>query len=1219
MAVLKINPSLLGITFQTGTQFTIELEPGVVKEVGNNFSPNPLIASSTATQFSTFSVPLYVDSTGTISVTDPKFITTATLSWDRSFTIDQGNFYIYNQAGIYKVIPANSSTVSVIDNDDLSIKIFDFALPEGNYFLGWDDNVVKDIFGIKSTDQTTDSVLGWSQTSISNMTGSRRYTPFGPYALFTSTTPQVIDISPDANKQYTFTLNSPQGTFTATNGINTGTDYIFTGTRAQINQTIPTIRFTRSQPGKNNNITFEYSLTKDGVLLVDKSVDLFGFPYPLGVPLNLVISSPRVVDENITFTASVNTSTQMAGTVEFYSSGTVIGTGTMSISGVASTVTAFASTGTKYILASWLESAVVDGTRYETINSLVQEIFVDLANRLPNGSLTVQTRPWTTASTVQITATLDTSTQFTGTDSGRVTFYVNSSTFQYDTLPVSYVISATTVTKDINGVFDTLRFTSTSTLPEVLRSNISDVNSNGDRLQLLVNGVAYDNRNFNYFPNFAISTIRQPYYNGSPQEKAFEITGLTTSSLTAAGISFATSYYFRGMNTDGVPTNEPDPFGSEYFDLYFDGEKVTDVNGGDLRWRLVYKPVVNPNNEPYYRTDWVLEPYAYSANWNQQWGAGWLRIDADSGFILYPANWQNKTPALRVSRLDARVNNFSDIYYKLYTSNTGSNFIEVWDASSATQYTNTTSAIKPSIFDRWSSLSTASIVFTATSRVLSTGTVLNPTYQRLRSPTTGAVLGTSTFVNNTATLTVPSGVFVSTGTYSVYASWEGRWVAPKYFGTQSNSVNQLIVTQSFGNLNISAPAFWQRPETGTGTFTLTTASISITGYEFQDRVPTGVVSLFDGATLLGTATLSTSATASISWNPASFSQIGTAPRTLTVNYPGDVWNQPLTTSTTFTATQRRIPSITLTATSVLFERPDPIRLVATTNVSFFNGKTIAAVEGASTVTTTTFTGTQAIFEIPNTGSYSTGTHSIFGKFDGDYNYAPANSNTATFVADKRTVAFTISADKDSPYWINPTYIDVSASNVNSSVKPSSITLKANGSTIGTSTWDANVFRFGPFNFTSSNQTLTVEIPEDTTYKAVTASKVESFIQTPAPQNITQQGSSYTINTGETVTLRIYTPSLVGMPVEYRSGISFEMRPNASSGIGTGGFTYGAAIVSTSGDPFTDGYKEWVVRYTDDGNYAYGIYPPQVVAIGNQYWIGSSYPRFVAEWTVRVNN
>jgi hypothetical protein len=420
--------------------------------------PAPALTESIF-KYSTAAGPQVVRTSPTNGTTGT-FETTASIFFDRNMFFDTQdltrNITVKTSTGTDFLKFYSTSTGVSIVSTALNVSLLSKPMPEGEYYINYSDKFVRDQFTFPATAISNSSTFRWKQTSISNMS-SRRYQANSAYQLFTATTPQVLDVDLNSSKQYTFTLNSTSGTFTSTNGVITGTTWVYQGTKSQINTEIPNVRFTRSEANRNNDITFNYTLTKDGTLLVNNTYDLIGIPFPLASPLTLTISQPRIIDEGITFTASVSTATQLNGTVEFKSDGVVIATAPINIAGVASTVTAIASTGTKAIFASFIEPTTNNGDRYETLNSTVQQIFVDLGQRLSTGTLVLSSLGRITAGDNSniLNVSLNTSTVFTGTESGRVSLANSSFKAISSEIVAAKVVNSVPSTGDgFNGNFE---------------------------------------------------------------------------------------------------------------------------------------------------------------------------------------------------------------------------------------------------------------------------------------------------------------------------------------------------------------------------------------------------------------------------------------------------------------------------------------------------------------------------------------------------------------------------------------------------------------------------------------------------------------------------------------------------------------------------------------------------------------------------------------------
>jgi hypothetical protein len=309
--------------------------------------------------------------------------------------INSGSYYLnYESSGTIRTFSLTSSSVVVTSTtSNVQITFDNMVLPEGNYFITNDGGIFTDQHNFPYPEVFDDSKIKWFNTSISNM-NTLRYRGETPTAIFTTTNPRVLDIDLNTATQYTFTLSAPIGTFSSTQGgTSTSGVWTFTGTKTQINNLIESIIFTTNQQ-ENPPTTYTYSLSKNGVTLVNKTKDLIGILLLLGAPgptgkafprLTLSLAGTNVIDETVTMTANISTNTVLAGVVEFKSGNTVLSTATISSGGVASITTTFPSTGTRFLSASWLGGQLpTDGFIYEPLDSFDTQVNIAAAQRLPS-------------------------------------------------------------------------------------------------------------------------------------------------------------------------------------------------------------------------------------------------------------------------------------------------------------------------------------------------------------------------------------------------------------------------------------------------------------------------------------------------------------------------------------------------------------------------------------------------------------------------------------------------------------------------------------------------------------------------------------------------------------------------------------------------------------------------------------------------------------------
>lgn len=322
-----------------------------------------------------------------------QFVNNVNISYNKNISrINTGNYYLnYNSSGTVRTFAVSSSSIVVnTTGSSVQISFADSVLPEGEYYITNDGGVFTDQHNFPYPEVYDSSEIKWFNTSISNM-DTVRYKGEAPYAVFTTTNPRVLDIDLNTATQYTFTLEAPIGEFSSPlGGTDAGSYWTFTGTKTQINNLIESIVFTTNNQ-ENPPSTYTYSLSKNGVTLVNKTKDLLGIVLLLGAPgptgkalprLELEVEGTNSIDESLTLTANISTSTTLSGVIIFKQNNVEIATVAISTGNVATTVTSFSSTGSRFISASWPETTI-SGSRYEALDSFDKLIKIDTRSNLP--------------------------------------------------------------------------------------------------------------------------------------------------------------------------------------------------------------------------------------------------------------------------------------------------------------------------------------------------------------------------------------------------------------------------------------------------------------------------------------------------------------------------------------------------------------------------------------------------------------------------------------------------------------------------------------------------------------------------------------------------------------------------------------------------------------------------------------------------------------------
>jgi hypothetical protein len=354
------------------------------------------------------------------------------------------------------------------------------------------------------------------------------------------------------------------------------------------------------------------------------------------------------------------------------------------------------------------------------------------------------------------------------------------------------------------------------------------------------------------------------------------------------------------------------------------------------------------------------------------------------------------------------------------------------------------------------------------------------------------VLGTSTFVNNVASLTLQPDT-LSQGTYNIIASWGGQTTVPKFNGTDSSAISQTLVPKASPSisLSLSTSSYAIRPEVGTTPNSPPELFVRIpAGYPTHSSI--GSITLKDSTATISTGILSvanTQSTVTLTWDPSQFNQIDNGVKTLTASYLGDYWNTSATSTISFTATTKNRTTINVAASTSALIRPDSITFTATTPNNNFSGKSVTWYEGSTQIGTSSFTGNTATLTL-NSMDLAIGLKSVKAEFAGDYNFEAITSNIVTFTVEKRTPTVTLvpSASplrKPSIGTITATY-RYNGSLIDRTGR--TITFKRNGSTIDTQTASGSSDEISQDSMALSyqNYSYTATLQGDDTYNEVTS-------------------------------------------------------------------------------------------------------------------------------------
>lgn len=373
-------------------------------------------------------------------------------------------------------------------------------------------------------------------------------------------------------------------------------------------------------------------------------------------------------------------------------------------------------------------------------------------------------------------------------------------------------------------------------------------------------------------------------------------------------------------------------------------------------------------------------------------------------------------------------------------------------------------------------------------------------------PVSYTVIGPATLAGSTLTYTAP-------GTVMVTAIQAGS----------SSYAAATAVSQTIHVVNATTTTLTTAPSTPRfGDVATLTATISpVAG----SAAPTGAVSFYDGATLLGTGTISAGVAT------YSTSSLAVATHMLAAVYSGDgnyASSTSPTVSFTIVAAQS---SLTIAASPTHPILGDMVTLTATLTPvsSVYTGEVITFYEGSTILGTGTLSSSGiATFAI---ASLPIGTHSITAQYNGDTDYAPAfTAITAQVVVEPLETTLSIAAAPGTIALGGSVSIAATVVATTGSAVPSgSVTFFDNGSSLGAYTLNVSgMARHTTTALTVGSHTLTASFAANGNFGGSSSQQPATIVVTPAPDySATTSASSLTISPGSTATSTITVTPLYG--------------------------------------------------------------------------------------------
>lgn len=771
------------------TNYYINADQGIVYDMFRFKTPS----ASNILNWTSGDGPLIVDYAPSYNAIQN--VSSATLKFSRTVTLNTGNFYLKNDLGTIRIIPVISPSVSLINTNTVSINISNTPTPEDSYHITWDQGIVIDSNSIAIYSVEDGTPLRFYNQIMTGLS-VRQYSRLTPTNIFTSQTfthlsdsysvgvPQIVEAGTGT---YELRLSSPFGVFNhPTLGTTYATYWSLSGSPAYINSKVTEITFTpQESSGQDSN--YEWKLLRNSTVIYDRIFDLYGEPYqlPITVPadpnnvspnnistLTLTIGSTRVINEPVAFTANINSYLDLGSTVEFRVDNSLIASVAVNTAGVASTTTIFSTTGTRIVSAIWLGGLLSNGKSYQPLTSNTASVYIDSASSLDLRILTPVT-PFLRTQSETFVAQAFTNTNITG----NVTWTKANAIATGTVIVTSSTVYVTATNTVSNTLLDSsiYRLTTSSTATSIVEFNnnitytIVTATTAVIKHEYSLNDQSLDRYTYLTDPTITVSNISSPYLKvGNNLRLSLKETTnfyLDQGYIERVGSINTLSQEVSDFNIVSINTS------SKVITLRKPGISIGQIWNQNFAYTLGFGP--DNYSFPIQATttsSGIVTEYLSSI------GGGDARFDAMLGT-------QNISVGYVVGGSTVSSVPYYDVFSRLFW----------WRGNPKTPYTwnnlgiTTTSTISSGAVasSRWN-VSSENVTTATKVDIVNNYVTIKPTYYNTQT------LGTATFITNTSTLVVNSGTFTA-GTYTIFASWTGTNVIPKFYAI---STSTIVVAQN---------------------------------------------------------------------------------------------------------------------------------------------------------------------------------------------------------------------------------------------------------------------------------------------------------------------------------------------------------------------------------------------------------------------------------------
>jgi len=428
-----------------------------------------------------------------------------------------------------------------------------------------------------------------------------------------------------------------------------------------------------------------------------------------------------------------------------------------------------------------------------------------------------------------------------------------------------------------------------------------------------------------------------------------------------------------------------------------------------------------------------------------------------------------------------------------FTSSTSSAILETVNA--APTATSVASSANPSSFDQ-------AVTFTAVVQSPA-GTTATGTVTFLDGSTS---LGTAPLSSNSAQLAVSA---LSVGTHSVTAVYAGN---ANLSGSTSAALSQVVNGATTTTTATSSP----NPSNFAQSVTLSaTIQLAFGGSA------TGTVTFFDGATSLGSASVSANAA------QLSLATLTAGAHSITAKYNGDA-NFSANTSATITQTVNQGSTATTVVSNL---NPSAFAQSVT-----FTASVQSSAGGSPTGTVTFFDGGSSLGSVNLSGasaqltvsSLSVGSHSITAKYSGDSSFAASTSGSLTETVNKAASSTTLGTSANPSSYGQSVTFTAAVAPAFGGTPTGTVTFFDGSTSLGNATLSGGVATLttASTSLLAGSHSISAKYSGDSNFLASTSSTLAQIVN-PAATSATLTSSANPSAVGKSVTFTAHVSSSVG--------------------------------------------------------------------------------------------